>query len=130
MAVPFPAYTYEATVVSVYDGDTVVVDLALGFWVTVRMSCRLVGLNCIELRDPGGREARDHLAGLIPEGTAVTVRSVKPDKYAGRFDGVIYDARPDPPSGGVSVNDQMVADGYAAPWKGTGARPLPPWPIP
>jgi endonuclease YncB( thermonuclease family) len=122
--VPFPDYTYEATVVSVHDGDTCTLDLALGFWVTARMSCRLAGFNCIELADPGGREAGEHLAGLIPPGSPVTVRSVKPDKYAGRFDGVIYNLV------GTNVNEQMITDGYAAPWAGSGPRPLPPWPIP
>ncbi len=84
------------------------------------MACRLAGLNARELSAPGGPEAGAHLASLIPPGTPVTVQSVRPDKYAGRFDGVIY-------AGTASVNDRMIADGFAAAWDGTGSRPVPPW---
>jgi endonuclease YncB( thermonuclease family) len=122
----FPDYTYKATVVTVRDGDNCTLDMDLGFWCTVRMSCRLAGLNAIELASPGGAEAAAHLASLIPPGSAVTVQSVRPDKYAGRFDGVIFL----PASPPVNVNARMIADGYAAAWDGTGSRPVPPWPLP
>jgi micrococcal nuclease len=113
-------FEYVATVVRVIDGDTVAVDLQLGFSVSLRQSCRLAGLNARELHAEGGGEARDHLAGLL--GPVVTVRSVRLDKFAGRFDGVIV-------SGGVNVNERMIADGYAAAWDGSGVRPVPVWPI-
>lgn len=121
----FPNYVYDATVVSVHDGDTATLDCDLGFYVTVRMSCRLSGINARELSSPGGPEARDHLAALIPPGTPVTVASVAVDKFGGRFDGIITI---DGAQG--SVNDRMVADGYAAIWDGRGKRATPPWPLP
>jgi micrococcal nuclease len=117
-------YQYRATVVRVLDGDTVLLDVDLGFYVTVRQSCRLMGINARELHDIGGPEARDHLLGLLPVKASVNLESVKPDKFAGRFDGLIF-VLP-----GVSVNQFMVKDGYAATWDGTGTRPVPPWPIP
>lgn len=130
-------YEFEATVISVHDGDTVIMDVVLeedsvdhdlGFdlrlqhslKVLQRSSCRLLGINARELGQPGSIEARDHLAGLLSP--TVTVRSVRRDKFSGRFDGLIV-------SNGVDVNAQMIADGYAAPWNGTGTRPVPPWPI-
>jgi endonuclease YncB( thermonuclease family) len=50
-------------------------------------------------------------------------RSVGADKY-GRWLGVIT------LSDGRDVATQMIRDGYAAPWDGKGAQPVPPWPIP
>lgn len=36
---------------------------------------RFLGLNAPELRDPGGLEARDYLAALLPQGSLVWVVS-------------------------------------------------------
>jgi endonuclease YncB( thermonuclease family) len=119
-----PNYVYNATVVRVIDGDTVLLDVDCGFYVIIRQSCRLSGLNAIEHNKPGGPEATAHLLGMLPAGQPVVVRSAGVDKYAGRFEGVI--TLPD----GRDVGAQMVADGYAAIWNGTGPRPTPPWPIP
>lgn len=118
---------FPATVVKIHDGDTaqlaVTIDL---LWSTaiIPASCRLAGCNARELKDPGGREARDHLAGLLPTGTKTTVTVVAIDKYSGRFDGHL--ALPD----GQDAATAMIADGYAAAWSGKGTRPAPPWPIP
>lgn len=115
---------YSAVVVRVVDGDSVLLDLDLGFYIRARLSCRLAGVNAIELSDPGGSEARTYLARLLPVGTVVRVASLNADKYAGRFDGRI--ALPD----GRDASEAMVADGYAANWNGRGPRPVPPWPNP
>jgi micrococcal nuclease len=116
-------YEYWGEVIRVLDGDTVLMDVDLGFHVIVRQSCRLAGINSRELHDDGGKEARDHLIGLLPVNKPVLIRSVKPDKFAGRFDGIIVvDVR-------ETVNYRMVLDGYAVEWDGKGKRPLPAWPI-
>jgi endonuclease YncB( thermonuclease family) len=120
-------YTYNATVVRVIDGDTAIVDVDLGFYMTARMSCRLAGLNARELHDDGGREARDYLCGLLPVEATVQVDSVKADKYAGRFDGVVTRRLDD--GSGINVNQRLIDMGYAAKWDGSGPRPVPPWPL-
>lgn len=116
-------YTYAATVVRVVDGDTARLDVSLGFRAWLRNeSFRLASCNARELDEPGGKEARDHLAELLPAGTAVVLRSVKADKYGDRFDASIE--LPD----GRDLVDVLCADGWAAPWDGRGERPVPPWP--
>lgn len=137
------AYTYRGQVLAVHDGDTLRVDLDLvgvagrhhdvdlgfdvhlaGHRLRLREDVRLFGCNARELTAPGGVEARDHLAQLLPAGVWVTVQTFKPDKYGGR-----YDARITLPDG-RDVTTVMCADGYATPWNGTGTKPVPPWPIP
>jgi hypothetical protein len=54
------------------------------------------------------------------------ITSVKADKYAGRFDGIIWKDQ----ALQNSINQQMIDDGYAAPWDGTGPKPVPPFPYP
>ena len=63
-------------------------------------------------------------AQLLPAGLWVTVQTFKPDKYGGRYDALI--TLPD----GRDVTTVMCTDGYAAPWNGTGPKPVPLWPLP
>jgi endonuclease YncB( thermonuclease family) len=118
-------YVRAATVVRVIDGDTVSLDVDLGFYVRVRMSCRLVGLNTPESSEPGGSEVRAALTDVLSRG-AVTVVSVKADKYAGRFDADVVVTTP---AGDVlHVNRWLIEQGFAVAWDGRGPRPLVPWP--
>lgn len=116
-------YEYAATVRKVHDGDTFAADVDLGFCVHIAASFRLAGCNARELGEPGGREARANLEGLLL-GRQVTLRSIKIDKYGGR-----YDAQVTLPDGGDLVQ-LLVAGSWAARWDGTGVRPVPPWPRP
>ena len=122
-------YVRAAAVVRVIDGDTALMDIDLGFYVRVRMSCRLAGINAPEHNEPGGPEARTALAAILGKG-AVTVESVRADKYAGRFDAQVVVAEHTAP--GVyrewNVNAWLVEQGYAVSWDGTGPRPAVPWP--
>lgn len=85
-AIPVP-YVYRADVISVYDGDTITVDIDLGLSIKVRAKCRLLGIDTPEIRTRStlekvaGFEARDRLREMIQDKT-VTLHSVaKPDKY-------------------------------------------------
>lgn len=126
-----PSYTYSAVVARPIDGDTLIVDVALGFWLTIRLSCRLlartatgwIGMNARELNAPGGQEAAAYVAGLAPAGAALLVTSIQADKFAGRFDGLI--TLPD----GRDLGQTVISAGFAVAWDGRGPRPVPPWPI-
>ncbi len=119
------AYVYKGTVEEVHDGDTCTILLDLGFNISIRYRVRLAGCNAIELKDPGGPEARAHLLELLPVGSVCLVSSVAFDKFGGRID-----ANVSTPATPLTVAARMVADGYAAAWDGTGPRPTPPWPNP
>lgn len=120
---------FPAVIVGAHDGDTVKVNCDLGLDVWRYVNARLVldadtGINCIELRDPGGKEARDRLLQLAPPGSPVTVTSYRYDKYGDRIDCRLI--LPD----GRNLAQILITDGYAVGWNGKGARPVPTWPIP
>ncbi len=116
-------YQYHATVDRVIDGDTVVLDVDLGFGVWLRkQSFRLLGVNAREKAQAGGDEARANLATLLPIGTYVTINSIKVDKYGGRFDAHVILAD------GTTLSQVLIQTGWAAAWSGAGAKPVPPWP--
>ncbi len=72
-----PTYLYRAEVTRVIDGDTVVVDIDLGFYIWLRdQRIRLAGIDAPELRDPGGKDSADHLRQLV-EGREVILRTIK-----------------------------------------------------
>lgn len=105
------------------DGDThhfTVVDPLLS--VPVVLAVRIAGINAAELSEPGGPEARDALAGLLPLGTVVTLRHVRPDKFAGRVDAQVVTGL------GVDVGPWLIGQGLAVAWDGTGPKPRVPWP--
>jgi micrococcal nuclease len=116
-------YQYQAKVVRVIDGDTVVLDVDLGFGVWLHgQNFRLLGCNAREKADAGGSQARMNLMTLLPVDTPVLITSVKPDKYGGRYDAQI--TLPD----GADLSTQLISTGWAAAWNGTGTKPVPPWP--
>lgn len=117
-------YTYNAAIVRVIDGDTLVVNIDLGFhtWRN-EQTIRLLGCNAREIHDQGGPEARDNLTAMLPAGTPVVVSTVAPDKYADRYDASITVK-------GVDLVQTLITSNWAAAWNGRGDRPQPPWPRP
>lgn len=114
-------YEYRATVLRVHDGDTVVLDVDLGFRNhIVEMPIRILGINAPELATPAGKEAAAFAQELLPPGTVVMLSSDKDraDKYGGRWLGEL--ALPD----GRDFGGVMVHTGHALPWDGKGAKPV------
>ena len=90
---PFPARC-----VTVHDGDTITLDIDLGFdhliagqdWNgKTRLSCRVFGINAPELSTDAGKAALAYAQELIKPGDLCQVVSHGWDKYGGRFDGTI-----------------------------------------
>lgn len=108
-------YEYRALVASVYDGDTVRLDVDLGFncWLH-RVPFRLTGIDAAELGKSGGLAARDWLRAMLPVGSELIVltQKDKADKY-GRWLGELY-------AGDVttSINRRLIDYGYAVPYDG------------
>lgn len=100
-------YEYTAQIIRVVDGDTVWLDVDLGFDVRRKDSFRLYGINAPEMRTPEGIPARDHLIQLLANGNSLRLNTHKDrrEKY-GRYLATLW-------VGGINVNEQMVADGYA-----------------
>lgn len=113
-------YHYDAVVCAVHDGDTVTVDVDLGFSIWHRgMRVRLYGINAPELNTEAGKAARVFLSGALPVGQKVTLQSFKDraDKFGGRWLGNILDADMN------LVNAAMVRAGHAKVWDGKGVKP-------
>ena len=103
-------YNYRAFVTKVYDGDTITVDVDLGFGIKYEeIKIRLYGIDTPEVRGierPEGLVSRDWLREKIfnKEILVKTIRD-KTGKY-GRYLGIIY-------LDGINLNDELVTKGLA-----------------
>lgn len=89
---------YPARIVAIHDGDTMTLDIDLGFDHIIsgqdfagktRLACRVYGINAPELSTDTGKAALAFAETLVKPGMLVTVLSHGWDKYGGRFDGTI-----------------------------------------
>jgi micrococcal nuclease len=110
-------YEYRVKkVTGVVDGDTIDVDIDLGFSVSFSQRVRLAGIDTPESRTSDkfektlGLEAKEYLKSKLKDAKVIVIKTEKPDsseKY-GRILGWLY-----VDGDTVSVNDHMIEDGYA-----------------
>lgn len=99
---------YPAIVTDIHDGDTITVDLDLGFGIhAVEFHARFFGINAPELRTDAGKAALAFLETLIKIGDPLTVTSHGWDKYGGRFDATLVTAD------GTDLSKAMLDSGNA-----------------
>ena len=97
-------YEYRATIRRWVDGDTVDVDIDLGFGIVyANQRVRLFGINAFETRTRDlhekqkGLAAKDFVERMAPNGTQVILRSVKDGKGKfGRILGCLLYTSPSP----------------------------------
>lgn len=99
---------YPAHIIEVVDGDSVRLDVDVGFLMGFKDNFRMYGINA-----PEGRytEASSRLYELLPVGMKVTILTYKREKY-GRWMCDIF--LPD----GRCVNEMLVDEGLATPYFG------------
>lgn len=106
-----PTYTYAATIYRWVDGDTVWLDVDLGFRMAARTDFRLYGIDTPERGAEGYAEATSRCNALAPAGTPVVIHTVKsPDKY-GRWLVDVHTAA-------GSINEALIAEGLAKAYYG------------
>lgn len=106
-------YLYKAVIRSVYDGDTVRVDIDLGFstWI-YNQSLRLSGIDTPEIRGDERQEglvARDYVRSKVPVGSTVIIRTEKDGKgkYGRRLATILYG------DDLIDLNEELVTEGLA-----------------
>lgn len=119
-------YEYNVSITKVVDGDTVDVDIDLGFGMTYKKQrVRLMGIDTPESRTRDlveklfGKASKKHLKELLSEGN-ITLRSHDKGKF-GRILGTLYGhhAEGHPQFElKVDINKQMIEDSHAVPYGG------------
>lgn len=128
-----PNYTYNARVLRVVDGDTVIAECDLGFDLWKKVNIRLHGINTPETRTRDANEkaeglkAKARLTELLEEaGNKFVLQSMGVDKY-GRSLGVLWTGFHDVKTYegisadrpvNISLNDLLVIEGLAVEYFG------------
>ena len=110
-------YEYRVKkLINVVDGDTIDVEIDLGFDISINKRVRLAGIDTPESRTTDkmekslGLESKSKLKQILSSATTVIIKTEKPDsseKY-GRVLGWLYIDDTN-----ISVNDTLIASGYA-----------------
>jgi micrococcal nuclease len=110
-------YEYRVKqVLKIVDGDTIDVDIDLGFDISFTSRVRLAGIDTPESRTTDkkekalGLEVKQRLKDVLSKSSSVVIRTEKPDsteKY-GRILGWIFIDGAE-----KSINEALIADGYA-----------------
>ena len=112
-------YQYKIkTIKKIVDGDTIDVDIDLGFGVTYSHRVRLKGVNTAETKTSNleekakGLVAKEWLKKELSREGEWIIETTKEDKY-GRILGTLYFVG-DP----VTINERMLNEGIAKPYSG------------
>lgn len=110
-------YEYRVKkVLKIVDGDTIDVDLDLGFDISFTQRVRLAGIDTPESRTADkyekalGLEVKDKLKHAIEAAKTVVIRTEKPDsteKYGRILGWIFLDENP------VSINQTLIDEGFA-----------------
>ena len=115
-------YQYKCKIIKVLDGDTVDIDLDLGFKIILaNQRVRMAGVDTPESRTTiaeekiRGQLSKKKLAEKLPIGSWQIIETQKPDSNDdkfGRILGVFV------LEDGTRVNDWLIQNNYAVPYKG------------
>ena len=118
-------YEYNVKVIKIIDGDTIDVDIDLGFnTVLVKQRIRLFGIDTPESRTRNKEEkkrgllSKAYLASKCPVGSTIRLRSHERGKF-GRILGDIFEYNKT-----TSINDELVEEGYAVHYHGQSKEDL------
>jgi micrococcal nuclease len=105
-----PAFRYAAQFIRAVDGDTIIVNIDLGFRLHLETPLRLLGVNSPEKNTAAGKAAMAWTAAWCRDTGPLTLESAKPgdygDKY-GRYLATVYGAN------GRCLNKEIVTVGHA-----------------
>jgi len=109
-------YEYKFELDRVIDGDTIDVDIALGFDVMLKKQrIRLYGMNTPESRTRDleekkyGLAAKARLKELLEKGETLSLRTAIDKKARGKYGRILGTIFAD----GVNLNDQLIEEGHA-----------------
>ena len=116
-------YTYKCTVTKIIDGDTIDVDIHLGFDVVLtKQRIRLMGIDTPESRTRNLEEkkrgllSKQYMVDKCPIGSNITLHSLDRGKF-GRILGEIWEEDVDSTTL-EPLNKRMITDGFAVEYYG------------
>ena len=100
-------FAYQAYVERVIDGDTLKVQIDLGFGILTRQVIRLRGIDAPEMDTQAGKAAKEFVIRELEKEPYVTIKSTRSDKYDRYLADIFY-------KGSLYLNQRLLDEGHAA----------------
>jgi len=114
---PVPHYTYQAYLLEVIDGDTLWVDIDLGFGTWTTQKIRLRGINSSEIQTPDGQTSKDYMQARLKGCQFIAIRTYWRDKFTRYLADVFYNKKesdfPALIQSGKYLNQELLDKGLA-----------------
>lgn len=119
-------YQYEAQIKRVVDGDTLVLDIDLGFHVKIEETVRLARINTPDILNTGANgiedPAKDYILRNCPPGSVCVVTIIRAEKYGRWLADLLFlpgeFQREKIMQCPRVLNDELVREGLALPYDG------------
>ncbi len=85
-----PHYTYKAYVIEVIDGDTLWVNIDLGFEMWSNQKLRLKGINARELQNKQGQNAKEYMEAKLKGCKFIAIKTYWRDKFTRYLADIFY----------------------------------------
>ena len=99
-------FTYKAYVERVIDGDTLKVQIDLGFDIWTRQSIRLRAIDAPEIDTKEGKRAKEFVMRELKEVPFITLKSTRSDKYDRYLADIFYNDN-------LYLNQRLLDEGHA-----------------
>jgi len=109
-------FEYNARVLAIIDGDTLKLDIDVGFRMHYQAKCRLARVNAPEMLEFGGVQAKTFVEAQLAGVVSLVVTSRRLDKY-GRVLGEVKFTRPGEPGVWINLSDLLLSAGHAVPYR-------------
>lgn len=119
-------FQYEAKIIRVIDGDTMILDVDLGFKIRTEIDVRLAHINTPEIVNFGLNGVEDkakmYVEAWCPPGSIVVVNISRAEKYGRWLAEILFqpgvDDRNDILLNARVLNDELVREGLAQKYEG------------
>ncbi len=112
-----PHYTYKAYVIEVIDGDTIWVNIDLGFSTWTKQKLRLRGINAKEIESTQGQQAKEYIEARLNQCKFIAVKTYWRDKFSRYLADLFYIKRETDiykvAEGGEFLNQELLDKGLA-----------------
>lgn len=116
-------YEYNAVIKRVVDGDTLMLEVDLGFYTYTFSSFRLARIDAPERGTPGGTAATEFVREWEGQSVRIVTSKNPKDKY-GRYLAEVFVRMYGLAESERNLNDLLVERGYAKYWNGKGEKPV------
>jgi endonuclease YncB( thermonuclease family) len=105
-------FTYQASVLRVVDGDTLYVEIDLGFGITIEQYLRLRGIDAPEINTKAGKRAALFVKNELKDAPFIILQSSRSDRWDRYLADVFYTVNGSTKGGSASGGEERYLNNF------------------